>query len=505
MKSILTVTFFAIATHICFAQTNFTFSKSEPLLPKNSWPKMFFGCIGDNFYFVESIKESKGDNLTILDKEMKVTVSEPLVANNANKQIIKPLILWNKIYMLSLLSEKGTEQTSVHLEEYDAATLKYLDKNTEILNEGFKTKYFTDAGQYAANWHFTVSPDSSKIAFLFYKKEIAYVTVLDKELKQVWSNSVSLDKNRISASVSSVKLLNNGEVFLLFSQAKGNDGIDYTLYCVTNNGGSVKSKDIPMDNQLFECALFVSKDSKPYLTGMYKKLGLQKPEGIFYHEIDMKTAGFAKENKYKITSPIWPERLSQKQRAKAKDEDFKSVKDLDKYRHKIEIIELSSGEYYFIIEQYKRNHAASANDVDYSYDNVYVCYVNSQTGKSWDHLLAKSIRTNVLSKVSYISYENNGDLYLIYNDRLENLDKTKDTEISEYFYVKPQHNLKIFYAKYNKEGFVEKKQFDAPDYNGVVRGYKTLSADGKSEYILLTRGTYNIWESTNAIWRISVE
>jgi hypothetical protein len=81
-KSILTVTFFIMATHICFAQTNFTVSKSEPLLPKNSWPKMFFGCIGDNFYFVEGIKESKVDNLTILDKDMKKTVSEPLVTQS---------------------------------------------------------------------------------------------------------------------------------------------------------------------------------------------------------------------------------------------------------------------------------------------------------------------------------------------------------------------------------------------------------------------------------------
>jgi hypothetical protein len=497
-----------LTSHICVAQTNFTVSKSEVFYQKVSKPKMFFGCVGDNLYFIEDLAGTEGDNITVLDKDMKKLASEPLVSNNSNKQIIKPLLLWNKIFMLSILSEKGSGQTSVFLEEYDPNTLKYLNKNTEIFNEGFKTKYFTDAGQYVANWHFTISSDSSKIAFLFYKKEIAYISVIDKELKQVWSNSVTLNKNRISASVSSVKLLNNGEVFLLFSQEKGNDGIDYSVYCVTNNGSDVKSKDIPMDNQLFECALYVSKDSKPYLTGMYKKLGLQKPEGFFFNEIDMKTAGFVKENKYKITNPIWPEKLSKKQRAKAADEDFKKVKDLDKYRHKIEIIEISTGEFYFLIEQYKRNHAASPNDVDYSYDNVYVCYVNMKTNKNWDHLLAKSIRTNDMEKMSYISFQRNGELYLFYNDCEENIEKMKDTEINEYFITKTC-SLTPLYSKYDKGGFVEKKKI--PDMGDKIsrltRGFKALSQDGNSLFILFygAEKMGKNWEALRMIWKVSVE
>lgn len=507
-KNLFALIIFLFSFQRVIAQTNFTVSKSEVIYQKTSKPKMFFGCIGEKLYFIEGMTGTEGDNITVLDKDMKKLASEPLVSNNSNKQIIKPLLLWDKVYMLSLLNDKTAGKTSASLDEYDPNTLKYQNKNTEIFSSGY-INYDADMGSYQANWLFTLSPDSSKIAFLFYHKESAYISVLDKDLKEVWKNTVKLDKNRISAKVSSLKLLNNGEIVLLFTQNKGSSAlgiIDYSVYSITDKGNTVKTKEIPNDNAMYDCALYITKDSKPYLTGMYKKLGLQKPEGFFFNEIDMQTAGFAKENKYKITNPIWPEKLSKKQKAKATDEDFKKVKDLDKYRHKIEIIEVSPGEFYFLIEQYKRNHAASPNDVDYSYDNVYVCYVNMKTNKNWDQMLAKSVRTNMLDIMSYVSFHKNGDLYIFYNDCEQNLDKMKDTEINEYFLVK-DCDLSVLYSKYNRDGFVEKKKFVEAGDNGLTRGFKALSEDGNSLFALFY-GAEKIgknWESFKMVWKISME
>lgn len=498
-----------LLNQFCIAQTNFTISKSEAFLQKQSMPEMFFGCIGDNLYFVEDITGTDQDNLAMLDKDMKKVVSEPLITDNADKQIIKPLVLYNKIFMLTMLNEKSAGKTTVSLDEYDPKTLKYQNKSTNIFDAGF-IKYDAEIGKFNANWIFSFSPDTSKIAFAFYHKENVYISVVDKNFKQIWKTTVELDKDRLAAKVSSLRILNNGEVFLLFTESKGNNPhlgiIDYTLYCITEEGGTIKKKEILNDDPFHECVLFVTKDSKPYLTGMYKKMGLEKQEGFFFHEIDMQTAGFAKENKYKITSPLWPEKLSQKQRAKATNEDFKSIKVGDKYRHKIEIIEMNAGEFYFLIEQYKRNHAASPEDVDFSYDNVYVCYVNMNTNKYWDHLLAKAVRTNMTERLSYTSFERDGNLYLFYNDCIENLDKTKDTEIEEYFFV-TKCTPKVVYAKYNKDGFIEKKQFETTGDEEVSRGFKMYSSDRKSVYLLLsgTDGKTRNWEYIKSILKISVE
>lgn len=103
------------------------------------------------------------------------------------------------------------------------------------------------------------------------------------------------------------------------------------------------------------------------------------------------------------------------------------------------------------------------------------------TNKNWDHLLPKSVRDSDLESMSYTSFLANGDIYLIYNDCEENLDKTKDTEINEFF-INKTCTFKVLYSKFNKDGFVEKKNFPFREdaAMGISRGFKVLLGDGKS-------------------------
>lgn len=446
-----------------FSQTNIKIEKSEKYDEMHKQIKISIGEIDDNYYFVEHDDKNGYDEICMYNGNLKKIKSEPITSDNKDKLIVKPIILNNSIHMLSYLSDKKSNSTIFTLDAIDPKSLKSTGKSVPLFKEGFMKITMEIYGQLLPDtWYFSVSPDSSKFSLSLSYKDKLYVSVLNKDYTNDWNNEIVIpDWPNFNCFIRDVDLLNSGDLTFLVAKYDGPhtaNKINYMLGCVTAKGKSVKYSTYKHEEPYFDCKVFISKENVPYLTGMFRNIISYKPLGIFFNPINMKTASVEK-REYKFKNSIFPEVLSDKARKGATDADFKKNALTKRLLNNLEIHETSDHSFFIIIEQYNNTNR----------DNIYVAFISGDKLK-WDVVLP---RKTLAFNINYLQV-NSGiigkQLYIYYNNCIENLNKETDSELEEMKNFQ-SCDIQLFQAEFDKAGLKSRKLFSE---NEKIKTYSLM-------------------------------
>jgi hypothetical protein len=372
-----------------------------------------------------------------------------------NREVELIVQLRNKLFLFSSLADSKTKVNTLSVQEINKKTLRPDPSMITIATINFKGELKSNSGKF----RFRVSRDSSKVLVFYnlpYNKdepESFGFTVLDDQLRPVWSKEATLPFENELFDLESFRVDNQGDVYLLGliykekrkSKRKGAPNYQYQIFAYRDQGKSVKEYLISMEDKfLTDMQIEILNDKNLICAGFYSAKGTYSIRGTFFLTIDavskeVKTRSFKEFGVDFLAANMTEnqaEKIKKKEKAGAENELYEY--DLDRLIVGKDGSAILLGEQYFVnsvTHTYMVNGVMQQNTVvHYYYNDIIAVKINPSGEIQWAEKIAKRQHTKGDGGFfsSYTMALIKGNLCFIFNDNPKNAGYTGTGRVFNY-------------------------------------------------------------------------
>lgn len=353
--------------------------------------------------------------------------------------------LKNNLYLFTSYDNKKTKQNELYIQPINTKSLTINNdakKISEIDFEGHRKK---NSGTYGHR----VSRDSSKLLIYrllpYDKKESEEFgfQVFDHEMNFLWEKEVTLPYTDELFDVESMKVDNEGNVYLLGliykdkrkEKRKGKPNYSYTIISYKNKGSDVKQYPVSLSEKFItDMQIAIDDNGNIICGGFYSNEGTYNIMGTYYMTINSETKAVTSQSLKEFELDFLVQNFTERQEKRTRKKADKG-EDISLYSYSLEdLILKEEGGAVLVAEQYYvRTYTysySSANggfhtrtSTSYYYNDIIVVNINENGAINWASKIPKSQRTTDDGGYysSYTMAVVKDKLYFVFNDNPKNL------------------------------------------------------------------------------------
>lgn len=405
---------------------------------KRSVPVEFIGNDGTGFYlayargktgFGEVSLSKFGYNLQLI-RELKLAQS--IEGQMAYSEAI--FIVEDRMY--HFLRSTFLNEQKIYLQEIDKEKLTFSVPVLVTTISGTGNVFSSDRAVHIAS-------DSSHIAFVYTipnkkkENEELGVHVFDSNMKEVWNKRFELPYTNKLLDLSTYRVDVNGKLNVLGkryfekrkNQVAGEVNYDYLLFGLDRTGAIDSFKIETEGKYLKDMQVDITSDGKIISAGFYSEQSSALAGGAFYLQIDGKTKEMISSSFKEFEAGFLTQNMKEG-KAKRIEKKLEKGKDVELPFYFIdEFIIDDDGRTKIIAESrhiyttYTYTQYGSVATTHFDYDDVMVIDIDPSGNINWARRIAKSQHTinDLAAYSSYSTSFTNKDLFLIFNDNVDNL------------------------------------------------------------------------------------
>jgi hypothetical protein len=357
------------------------------------------------------------------------------------------------LYLLSSYADKIQKRNTLYAQSIDKESLKPKGDFNKIVEVPFESKYKYDifplglgfaVHRNTGSFHIFYSSDSSKLVVIAKTDlkakadETFCISVLDQNMKVLWSKIVVLPYTNKLFDVLNFDVSNDGDVYIvgkLYNEkrkekVKEKPNYKYQLlhYNATTENDNIIDIDIK-DVFINDLKVSVNKNNDVICAGFYSKKGIETVLGTYLTIVDGKTKKIKSEFQQKFDFDFVTEKMTDSEIKKAKKLEAEGEETEMKHFVIRDIIRKNDGGYILTAEQFLDTKANTLNATytQIYYDDILIVSISKAGGIEWKTKIPKRQFTSAESDnmVSFATVFMNDKLYILFNESNSNITKNR--------------------------------------------------------------------------------
>lgn len=456
----------------------------------------------------------------VLDAKLNIVKSliTPLKDKIHNLDFEYATMLGNELAVLKSETDKEAQIYSLYIETYNPETLQPITSLQKITDIPYDNKLFQQAD-------FFIKESEDRNYLMIYslypternENEKIKITVIDKELNQIWTKDLTLEYLDKDVRVYSFLIDNNGNAYLMLTIRNRGEDItaderwQYRILSFRDKGQTQNDYFLKLPEGYISDFIMKPFDDKTLMVaGIYGAEKASVVSGSFFMKINAADGQIEFVNTSKFSIDFLVENLTERQ-TKNTIKKLERGKDVGMYDYEMrDLVMRSDGGLILIAEQYQfyvtsymsrgpNGTMTTTYIYHYVYNNIIVVNIEPDGTISWNVKIPKFQHSTDDGGYasSYLLMIDDENLYFIYNDVIDNL--APNTKKFYNFLLKGKAAVTTI-ARIGPDGsldrtilsrFTERKMIPIPRYS--------LQISNNQAYIIL----WNKKKQTNALIEIN--
>jgi len=383
------------------------------------------------------------------------------------------LHLQNRLYVFYSYANNKEKKNSLFVSEINKKTLRPDGKKKKI----GEIDYSGNSRRNDGNFDIRVSRDSSKILVEYAlpfdtdEPEQFGFNVLDEELNSLWEKSVTLPYKDQLYDVESIRVDNQGNVYLLGivykdkhkDKRKGKPNYSYEVIACRDKGNSLTQYPVSLEDKFItDMQIQILDNNNLICAGFYSKEGTFSIRGTYFLTIDAETKAIKTKSIKEFDLDFITQNMSEREANRAVRKEKKG-EEAELYEYNLDnLLVGKDGSAILIGEQYyvttytttsRMNGVTTTHTTTYyNYNDIIAVKVNAAGQIEWAEKVAKTQHTSDDGGFfsSYTLAIVNGKICFIFNDSPKNLDKAAANSGKTYNFR--ANNLVVVVASLDRNG-----------------------------------------------------
>ncbi|HXA01475.1 MAG TPA: hypothetical protein VNW99_05765 [Cytophagaceae bacterium] len=499
---------FLFCISLCEAQFNVQVTMGEEYkAPRRS---TLSGVIGhdETGIYTLSVRGLFSNVLTIehFDKQLKRTKFQEIELIKDKKERNFEFIIHSsgKLYLFSSFYDQKLKKTTLFSQT--------VSKETLALNNDLKNvaEITSESRHNSGGFNYRISKDKSKIMIFYnlpYEKtepEKFGFHVYDVDLNELWTKSISLPYSDGLFTISTYKVSDKGNVFLLgkIYEEKSKDvrfgkvNFKYTILSYSNSENTVKEYGVSLGEKfLTDMQIAITPNEDIVCAGFYSDKGMHSIKGTYFLRVDGATKEIVSKSTKEFGLNFITLEMTEKQAAKTKRRAEKG-KDTELYEYDLDnLILRDDGGAVLVGEQYyvrvttstyttANGGMSTVTTYHYYYNDVIVINIDPSGNIQWAVKVAKDQHTindgGFFS--SYALHVNKDNIYIIFNDNPKNM--SANLAPGKRYNFVPYKESEVVIAQIDHHGNITKKSLFSSLKKDIITRPKVCKQISEKEMVI---------------------
>ncbi len=413
-----------------------------------------------------------------------------------------------KLYLFTSKNESKTKHNVLYAQELDKTTLQpapqllritHMEYDKRRNDGGFQFRLSADSSALLVHYNLPYDKGSpEKFGFLVY----------EPGLKLRWQKQMTLPYPDELFAVSSIKLDNQGGVYLMGKlyqgkvkeKRRGLPNFEYRLLSCTASGNATKEYNIRLRDKFITDVQFAVKDKNQIIcSGFYSEQGVYSIKGAFFMTLDAGSKAVKSQHLQEFDADFLSEFMSETKARKGKELYEYDLDDL--VMREDGGVVLVAEQYYHYVHTYYSGTGANRfmNTVHYyNYHDIIAVNINPDGKIAWARKIPKH-QTSVNDGGFFSSYTLSvigSKLYFLFNDSPRNLDNSPGDRTVNF---SGRNSSVVVLVQLDKNGNLEKMPLFTAKDSDVITRPKVCEQVSSNEVIL-----YGQKKSTHKFARLTL-